>query len=155
MADVNVHRSQAILRMPVKYVDATLILHDGERVEVIFMLPRSEELTRVISEGEAFVPVMRDAKIYIVARDAIACVSLVVEPPAVPDENALPSNHQRAAVKLRSGMMVEGELRWPVVSGEQRTTDYLNAATPYFELHTADRTYYVIKAHVATVLEIT
>jgi hypothetical protein len=156
MSDANVHRSQAILRMPVDYVDATLVLHDGERSEVIFFVPPNEGIARLISEGAAFVPVMRDAKICIVARAAIACIGVVqrAAPVADEEEGELPSESQRATVKLRSGMMLEGELRWTIVPGEQRTADHLNGPAPYFELRAADRTYFVMKSHVATVQEI-
>ena len=152
MADANVHRSQAILRMPVDYVDATLILHDGDRSEVIFLLPPSEDLARVITEGEAFIPVMRDAKICIIARDAIAAVGL---PPRVIDEleEAMPHETQRATVKLKSGMMLEGELRWTVVTGKQRTADFLNGDARCIELRTPDKSFYIVKSHIAYVQE--
>lgn len=153
MPDVNVRRSQAILRMPVDYVDATLILHDGDRSEVIFFVPPGEDLGRLLTDGPAFIPVMREAKITILARTAIACVGLASRPLALHDAD-LPCEKQRAAVKLRSGMLLDGELQWTVVAGEQRTADFLNAPAPYFELRAADKTYLVVKAHVATVQEI-
>src|SRR5689334_19217577 len=98
MADAHVHRSQAILRMPVDYIDATLILHDGERSEVIFLLPPGEDLAQAITEGEAFIPVMRNARICIIARDAIAAVGV---PPRVPSplEDEMPSESQKVLLK--------------------------------------------------------
>lgn len=153
MADVNVRRSQAILRMPVDYVDATLILHDGDRAEVIFMLPRGEDVARLVSEGDAFIPVMRNARICIVARTAIACIG--VPAAAAPRaDDGLPVEKQRATVKLRSGMMIEGELRWTAPAGKERTADHLNNNdAPYVVVYATDTTYYVIKAHIATVDE--
>src|SRR5688572_23724134 len=101
----NVHRSQAILRMPVDYVDATLIHHDGERSDVIFLLPPGERVARVLTEGDAFVPVMRNAKICIIARESIAAVGMpLLALPNVDDE--MPTEKQRVSVKLRSGMML-------------------------------------------------
>jgi hypothetical protein len=144
----NVHRSQAILRMPVDYVDATLILHDGERSEVIFLLPPGEDLARVIGEGDAFIPVMRNAKICIIARAAIAAIGV---PLLVEDE--LPAEQQRVAVKLRSGMMLDGELRWTIVCGKQRTADHLNGDARTLELRTADKSFIIVKSHVAFVQE--
>lgn len=151
MGEPNVRRSQAILRMPVEYVDASLVLHDGERSDVIFFVPPGETLARLVSAGDAFLPVMRNAKITIVSRAAIAAVGIVTTAAA---DAELPSERQRAAVKLRSGTVLEGELTWTIVSGKQRTADFLNSDSPYFELRAGDTTYLVIKAHVATVQEL-
>lgn len=152
MADANVHRSQAILRMPVDYVDATMIHHDGERSEVIFLLPPGEDLARVMTEGDAFIPVMRDAKICIVARDGIAALGLPLRALTAFEEE-MPHETQRAMIKLRSGMMLEGELRWAIEDGKQRTADFLKNDARHLELRTADRSYYVAKAHIAYVQE--
>ncbi len=153
MADTNLRRSQAILRMPVDYVDATLILHDGERSEVIFFVPPNEDIGRLMSEGNPFVPVMRNAKICLVARASIACIGVVAKAAAPHDDGDLPTEQQHVTVKMFSGMMMEGELRWTSVSGGKRTADHLNASATYFELRTADKTYIVMKAHVSTVQE--
>lgn len=152
MAEANVHRSQAILRMPVDYVDATLIHHDGERSEVIFLLPPGEDLARVMTDGDPFIPVMRNAKICIIARDSIAALGV---PPRVVDEleAAMPHETQRVTVKLRSGMMLEGELQWTVVEGKQRTADFLKAEALFIELRAADKSYLVAKSHIAYVQE--
>ncbi len=149
MGEANVHRSQAILRMPVDYVDATLILHDGDRSEVIFLLPPGEDLARVITEGDAFISVMRNAKICIIASDAIAALGVA---PKVDNEDALPTHKQRVTVKLRSGMMLEGELR-TVVDGKHLTADHLNGDARTVELRAQDKTYFIVKTHVAYVQE--
>ncbi len=150
MTDAHVHRSQAILRMPVDYVDATLILHDGERSEVIFLVPPSEDLAQFVVEGDPFVPVMRDASICIVSRDAIAAIGV----PLQPIDEELPSEKQRVAVKLKSGMMLEGELHWTVVVGEQRTADFLNGDARCAELRTADKSYFIVKTQITFVKEL-
>ncbi len=153
MAKVNVHRSQAILRMPVDYVDASLIHHDGERSEVIFLLPSGEDVARVITEGDAFIPVMRNAKICIIARESIAAIGLPLRAQTALEQE-MPTETQRAAVKLRSGMLLEGELRWTTVyNGENRTADFLNSDARTIELRTADTSYFIVKAHVSYVEE--
>jgi hypothetical protein len=138
--------------MPVEYVDATLIHHDGERSEVIFLLPAHSDVLHYALEGDAFIPAMREAKICIVARESIAAIGLPLRP-LTALEAEMPNEKQLVVVKLRSGMMIEGELRWTVVFGGQRTTDQLNNADRTFELRTADKSYYVVKAHVAYVQE--
>jgi len=139
--------------MPVDYVDATMILHDGDRSEVIFLLPPGEDLARVMTEGDAFIPVMRNAKICIVARAAIAALGLAL-PVVDESEDALPFEQQKVTVKLRSGMMLEGELRWTAVPGQQRTADYLNGDALTIELRTADKRFVIAKAHVQFVQEL-
>ena len=136
--------------MPVDYVDATLIHHDGERSEVIFLLPPGEDLARVITEGDAFISVMRNAKICIIARDAIAAIAIA---PKIEDEDALPSQKQKCAVKLRSGLVLEGELRWTVEGEKSTTHDHLNRDPLTIELRVADKSYFIVKAHVAYVQE--
>ena len=146
------HRSQVILRMPVDYVDATLIFHDGERDEVIFLMPAGEDIVTLLDDGEPFVPVMRSAKICIVARDAIAAVGVPLRAPD-PLEAEMPSEQQRVTIKLKSGMLLDGELRWTVVTGKQRTADHLNAEARYVELRTPEKSFLVAKSHVAFVQE--
>lgn len=149
---MNVHRSQVILRMPVDYVDATLIMHDGERSDVIFLLPSGEDVTNALAGADAFIPVMRAAKICILARDAIAAIGVALREPSG-FEAEMPSEKQRVAVKLKSGMLLDGELRWPVVTGKQRTADHLNGEARHIELRTSDKSFFIAKAHVAYVQE--
>jgi hypothetical protein len=152
MPDVNVRRSQAILRMPIDYVDATLMLHDGERSEVIFLVPRGETVARLIAEGDAFVPVMRHAKICLVARAAIACVGLPAKRPVCAAEDDLPTQHQHAIIKLRGGTVIEGEVRWTAPASS--LADHLNGNdSPHVFAETAGTTFVVVKAHITTAEE--
>jgi hypothetical protein len=52
MAEANIKRSQAILRMPVDMVDAVMFMHDGHRSEVLLFVPPSEDIPRLVSEGQ-------------------------------------------------------------------------------------------------------
>ncbi len=146
-------RSQVILRMPVDYRDVTLILEDGERTAVILFVPAGESIERHLSGTEPFLPVMRAARIVLVARASIACASVDVEAPAQPAEAEMPYEHQRAAVKLRGGTTLQGELRWPAVEGRQRTADHLNGAELHVQLFEGDTVHHIAKAHVITVEE--
>ncbi|MBX3160187.1 MAG: hypothetical protein KF773_29745 [Deltaproteobacteria bacterium] len=146
-------RSQVILRMPVDNLVATLILHDGERAEVMLFLPGGEDLARLLDGTAQFIPMVRDGRVCLFARAAIACLEVPARPPAA-DDDGLPVEKQRAIVKLRSGGTVEGELRWTPMTANARTTDHLNLEAPYFEVHREERTAYVMKAHVASVTEV-
>jgi hypothetical protein len=153
--DVNVRRSQAIQRLPVNSVLAKLTLHDGARGDALLFIPPGEDITRIVSPGPPFVPMIRNAQFALVARDAIAALAVVVSVEPL-DDDALPIIRQRARLALRSGVTLEGELRWISFDGHKRTSDHLNDPEPYIVVHTAEpRTaHYVVKAHIATVEEL-
>src|SRR5205085_8921215 len=98
-----------------------------------------------------FIPVMRNARICIISRDAIAAVG--VPPTCSPFDDEMPSEHQRVLVKLDNGMQLEGELRWPIVAGKQRTADHLNGDAHYVELRTPERSFFIPKTQIAYVQE--
>ncbi|HUQ04557.1 MAG TPA: hypothetical protein VM261_18780 [Kofleriaceae bacterium] len=148
----NMRRSQQIMRLPVEDVYATLILHDGERSEVILFVSPDEDIERVLGAREPFLPVVRNGKVALVARRAIAAlgVSTVAETPVDGD---LPVETQHASVRLRSGATLEGELRWTAPAASKRTADYLNADEAFVKVHTPETTFYVVKDQIALVEE--
>jgi hypothetical protein len=141
--------------MPVNSVLATLILHDGERSDVLLFIPAGEDITRLVSPGDPFVPMIKNARFCLVARPAIAALGLVTAA-ELPDDGALPVGRQRARVRLRSGTTLDGELRWPASEVTKRTSDYVNDPAVFFVIHAAEiqTTYYVAKSQVATVEEL-
>lgn len=146
-------RSQVILRMPVDNISVTLILHDGARSDAMLFVPPTEDIARLIGpQGDRFLAMFVGSELTLVARDAIACIG-VPSVPRIPHEGDLPVEVQRAAVTLRSGTVLEGELRWTHVAGQARTVDYLNAEGEDIELHAGDTTFHIVKAHVAMVTE--
>jgi hypothetical protein len=148
-------RSQAILRLPVDSVTAKMILHDGERSDVLLFIAAGEDLTRLMSPGDPFVPMIKHARFCLVARTAIAAVGITEPAGADADSDGLPVERQRARVQLRSGVTLDGELRWTAPEGERRTADYVNDSPAFFLLHAIDghTTYYIAKAQVATIEE--
>lgn len=153
--DVNLRRSRVLLRLPVNSVQADLTLHDGERFDVVFFLPPGEAITSLVSPGDPFLPMLRDARFCLVARDAIAAIGVVAGPEA-PDDAALPAEHQRVRIRLRSGAVLDGELRWTATEGERRTADCVNDTAPFLVIHTTGprTTCYVPKAQIALVEEV-
>lgn len=140
------------MRLPVDHVAASLILHDGDRSDVIIFVSPDENIARILGAREPFLPMMRAGKLALVARAAIAALGLP-SIPALPKEDDLPVEMQLASIRLRSGHIIEGELRWTGAAGSQRTADYLNSEEPYLEVHAINTTYYVVKHHVALVEE--
>lgn len=138
--------------MPVDMVSATVVLHDGERFEAMLFVPSGEDIAKLLAGTAAFIPVVRNGRVCLVARTAIAAVG-VSKTPVELDPDALPSEEQRVQVKLRNGISLDGLVRWCTpAQGRRRTTDYLNADEACFELH-AELAYVVVKAHVTTVQE--
>lgn len=150
MTDAIEKRSQVILRMPVDQLAAIAVLHDGERADVLMFIPPGEDLGRMLAGNELFLPVTRKGKAVLLARAAIAAIG--VAPREMSDD--LPLDRQAAAVKLRSGTVLSGELRWPAHANPDRTADYLNGPAPFIEIHSANATYYVVKTHIASVEEV-
>ena len=155
MSDMSVTRSQAILVMPVENVNAMLTLHDGERAEVMLFIPAGEDVSRIVRDGEPFVPVVWRGRVCLIARATIACVAVSTRLAGkVDDFEELPCEKQKASIKLRSGSIVEGDLRWIGPRERKRTTDHLNADAPYLVVYGNETIYFVVKAHIAMVTEL-
>ena len=150
MPTASMKRSQAILRMPVDMVDAVMILQNGERSEVLVMLPPSEDLTRFISEGGRFLPVNRDASTIQVARSALAAFGIPKRlAPRLDDD--LPVQQQKVRVVLVGGVQLDGVICWVGAAG---CGEHLNGEAAYFPLQVGDTTYLVMKTGVVTVTEL-
>lgn len=148
---MQIRRSQVILRMPVDNVVATMIGHDGTKADVMLFLPPTEDIGHVLSQGAAFLPMVKAGKLSIVARDTIACFG-TPSVPAIPRDDDVPVEKQAVIVTLKSGATLEGEV-WLTAFGTQRTTDLLNEPEPVLRVHGTGTTYFVVKAHVAHVEE--
>jgi hypothetical protein len=146
-------RSQAILRLPVDRTPATMYLHDGLRSEVELFLPLAETVLDLLTASGTFLPVMRRDRVCLVARAAIACLAVADDTGAEAGDTVLPVVHQLVQVHLRSGVVLEGELRWLAPQDRRRTGDHLNDGAPAFALHGGGLVHHVIKAHVALVEE--
>jgi len=144
-------RSQAILQLPVDHLPAVMVLFDGTRSDVILFVPAGDDVIRLLTGAEQFLPVIRGRNVCLIARTAIACLS--VPEPALDPHHGMPFERQRAVVQLRSGGTIDGELRWMPPAGHQRTADHLNESSPYFTIHADGQAHYVVKAHVAVVEE--
>ena len=140
------------MRLPVDHVTASLVLHDGDRSDVVIFVSPDDDIARILTSREPFLPMMRAGKIALVSRAAIAALGLP-SVPSIPKDDDLPVETQLATVRLRSGQLIEGELRWTSPPSSQRTADFLNSDEPYIKVHAAATTYYVVKHHIALVEE--
>jgi hypothetical protein len=144
-------RSQAILHVPVDHLPAQMILHDGTKSDVVLFVPAGETVKSVFL-GDAFLPVIRNRNVCLVARSAIAALT-VPDAPASELDSVIPGERQRVVVQFKSGATLEGEMRWVPPAGHQRTADHLNEAAIHFQMHADGFTHYVMKSHVALVQE--
>lgn len=148
----NKSRTLNTLRIPVEHIPVTLMLFDGTSFEAVMFVPFGETILRFFDAGPRFLPVRRDDKICFVSRAELACLTVPISATA-PGDGDLPVVFQDVAVKLRSGLLLEGKVRWVAPIGYQRTVDHLNAEAPYLELRTPPLTHYIAKAQIVTVDE--
>jgi hypothetical protein len=144
-------RSQPLLRLPKNQTPALITMHDGERSQVFLFVAPGASLTHYMSEGTRFLPIGFASGTRLISRDAIAALSIHVLHAPVEDE--LPGERQVANVRLRSGAVVKGELRWVAPEGQRRTLDFMNDDSTFFAVHDTEHVIYVAKAHVASVEE--
>jgi hypothetical protein len=150
MGQLEHRRSQVIARLPVNEISATLIFHDGQRIEAVLFVPPGEHIATHFTETDPFLPVGLVGGIRLVARDTISCITVATYAMADSD---LPQRRQQVAVRLCCGTMVEGELRWVAPPDRQRTADTLNDAARHLTLHGPRVTSYIPKSHVMWVEE--
>jgi hypothetical protein len=85
------------------------------------------------------------------ARPALACIAVARAPAS--DDDELPRVHRAVVVRLRSGRVLTGELRFVAPPERRRTTDHLNDGAAHFALHDGRQVYFVAKQHVDSVEE--
>jgi len=148
-------RSQAILRIPVDQVSATMTMYDGSKSEVVLFVPCGASVSELLTQGDAFLPVIRERSVSLVARAAIAALAIFEVTPLQPEpaENDPLAARQNAIVHLKGGATIRGELRWVAPIGRQRTADYLNDSSLYIAVHSEGVIHLVVKAHIAMVEE--
>lgn len=138
------------MRLPVDRVCVTLILESAEAISGEVFLAPGDPASSVLAEGEPFLPVALEKSVRLIARDTIASLAVPIEVGCDPD---VEEQMQRASVRLKNGVTVEGELRWVPHAGYRRTVDLLNLPSRMLVIHGSGVTTYVIKAHVAWVEE--
>lgn len=144
-------RSQPLLRLPRSQTPALVTMHDGARAQVLLFVAPGGDLAELLDERVRFIPMSFATGTRLVTRDAIAAIRIHVLHALAEDE--LPGERQVAIVRLRSGAVIEGELRWVAPDGSRRTLDFMNRDATYFVVHEPEHRTYVNKAHVATVEE--
>lgn len=147
-------RSQPLLRIPRNQTPVTITLEDGEQASAMLFVAPGASVLRMLADAAAFVPVaFTSGTTRLVARDAIVCITVHVIHAHVEAHEEL-AERQKANVRLRTGQMVNGELRWMPESESRRVLDHLNDGSSHLTIHEGDRVSYVAKSHVASVEEV-
>jgi hypothetical protein len=141
------------LRLPVERLPAMLLLADGtQREGTLFLGPPGQPPEQVLESNDWFLPVLVGGTIHLYARSALAAL-IVPEPPHRADDVALPRYPRPVRVRLRSGVVLVGTLRYTVPVAHTRTADFLNNRERSFALHGDKRIWHIAKAHVEQVEE--
>jgi hypothetical protein len=144
-------RSQQILRVPRNQTPAKLAVDGEESANVLLFVPPGEPVARLYAEDSPFVPVRYSAGVRLVARRAIAFVTIQATDAVVEPELAL--EQQRVRVHVR-GRAIEGELRWIAAHDSRRTIDCLNDPMTYVVVYHGDEVSYIAKSHITSVEEL-
>ena len=145
---------RAELRVPVNRVSVELTLGDGRCLRGTVFVPPGCHVEELLGRSAAFLPVEQDGTVVLYAPGAIACVA-VREETAEPHPDDLPLAARALAVRLRSGTVVQGEVRYVAWSGAMRTADLLNEPAATIALYgQRGVVQHVAKAHVESVEEV-
>jgi DNA-binding NtrC family response regulator len=139
--------------VPVDRLAATLLLHDGSSHEVQLSRGPGRPVEELFAAKEPFLAAQEQGKTRIYARSAVACIAVRDAPIDEDEEGALPHRRRAVVVRLLSGAVLDGELRYVLVEGRSRVTDVLNEDSPSFSLHAGELVYHIAKAHVLCVEE--
>lgn len=146
-------RSQPLLRVPRDQTPVTIILDDGERTNAFLFVSPGTPVARAIAESGPFVPVNYGDGTKLVARDSMACIT-VFGINAREEHDDLPSELQPVVVRLRSGHLIKGELRWTPYAGHRRVLDHLNDEGTHIVLKDGNYLSFIRKTHIMTMEEL-
>jgi hypothetical protein len=147
-----VHRSQALMRLPVDAVAVKLHLAGGETFDGSVFVALGDSVLAVVARADGFIPVAAAKGVRLVPRASIAAI--VVPGARIVASDELPTEQQGVRVHLHSGAELAGELRWTAPENHRRTVDYLNETSPHLIVHAIEGITYVVKAHVAWIEEV-
>lgn len=145
-------RSQPLLRVPRDKTPAELVLDDGERCYALMFVPPGDRISQVIEDTNAFVPVVVSSQTRLIARTAIACMTVHVMHANI--DTDMPVERQKAVIRMRGGITVRGELCWVAPAERRRTLDHLNDALAFLVVHEGDYVHYIAKTAVIGVEEV-
>ena len=142
------------LRVPVDRVQVELTLGDGRSRTGTVFVPPGSQVAQLFRGGTTFVPIEEDGKVRLYAPAALACVCTFRGAEAEPMSTAIPEQRRPIRVHLRSGTLVEGEVRFVPWGDRVRTADLLNEDSPTLEMHRSDGALcWVQKTHIEHVEE--
>lgn len=143
------------LRVPVDRVEVELTLGDGRARKGTVFVPPGTQVALLFKNSAAFVPIEEDGKVRLYAPTALACVCTLHGADVEPMSTAIPEERRPIRVHLRSGAVVEGEVRFVPWGERVRTADLLNEGSPTLEMHRRDGALcWVQKSHVEHVEEL-
>ena len=149
MATAQDHSAE--FRTPVRRLAATVTFSGGARREVVLFCPPGEDIGRILSSPEPFLPIEQDGKVRLVARKTLAVVTAAPEHEF--DEEGTLTRRMTVTVRLTGGGEVEGELAYTPRPGRPRVLDFLNEADAVVRLLGTLAVHHVSKQHIESVQE--
>ncbi|MEI7891648.1 MAG: sigma 54-interacting transcriptional regulator [Myxococcales bacterium] len=135
-----------VLRERVQFRTGDGAQHDGYVFRV-----GGQPVESLFDAAEPFLPVDEGGHIRLYARASLAVISV---PCASALDSGMPLRTVRVSVRLRSGHILEGELRYPAETARTRAVDYLNSPASSFIVFCPDQAHHVAKAFVEVVEEV-
>jgi hypothetical protein len=136
--------------LPVERLPVALILADGTRRDAVVFVPAGQRVEELLESALWFLPADEAGTFRLYAREGLAAIGVDRARLKGGDPfDGLPHERRRTVVRLRSGTMLFGELRYLAPPQRRRTADFVNEEPATFALHGPDVVYHVVKAHVA------
>jgi hypothetical protein len=145
----------ADLRVPVEKASVEVLLSDGTRHSLVVFQAPGQRLENFADAPEPFFPAHEQDRVRLFARANIVALSGERRASRLPGEDDPPETQRTVRVHVRSGEVLEGDLRFVACEGSLRPVDHLNESARSFPLFTTGRVYHIAKAHVLFVEEVT
>lgn len=144
----------ADLRVPVERASVEVLLSDGTRHSLVVFQAPGQRLESFAEAPEPFFPAHEQERLRLFARASIVVLSGERRAAQSPGEDDLPETQRTVRVHMRSGEVLEGDLRFVACEGSLRPIDHLNESSRSFPLFTTERVHHIVKAHVIFVEEL-
>jgi hypothetical protein len=139
-------------RTPVRRLAATVTFRSGAVLDVVLFCQPGENVGRLLTASDPFLPVEQGGKIRLVARETLAVVTTPLGENFDEEEETL-TRRVSMTVRLSSGKEVEGEVAFTPRPGRPRVLDFLNEPDATLRLVGAHEVHHVSKRQIDSVEE--
>jgi hypothetical protein len=138
-------------RTPVRRLAATFTFACGASQEGVLFCPPGEDVDRLLSSPEPFLPIEVNGKVRLVARRTLAIVSTPLGYDF--DEEGTITRRATVMVRLIGDGEIDGEIAFAPRPGRPRVLDFLNEPTPRLRLWGSNAVHHISKECIDSVEE--